>query len=148
MGIEMCPSADGAHHSVKQPVTHRVDCPIAPPEERYTDSMSAKIHTATTQEELQKIAAEAKGPVVLEFVADWCDACHEEQPKVAKLTERCPSATVVQVDVDKAPELADAWGVEAMPTLYVAGNAAELQPGKAREVANAREAAKVLKCKR
>lgn len=106
------------------------------------------IHQAKTAEEVEAIAKASPGPVVLDFVAKGCSGCRTDAPRVRELAAACASATVIKVDVDQASKLADAWGVKYMPTLFVAENAAQLQPGKAAEYKNAEEAMAALRCPR
>jgi thioredoxin 1 len=62
-------------------------------------------------------AALEKGPVLLEFSADWCTSCNEMKPILQELaTEYKGKATIMSVDIDKSPKLADYFGAgDAFP---------------------------------
>ena len=105
------------------------------------------VQVVTSEEELAKVAETTPGPIVLEFVADWCDSCKAEQPEIEKLAA-AGCVTVVQVDVDKAPALADKWKVEGMPTLFSAKTGSALTPESAKELSSAAAAFKKFKCSR
>ncbi len=70
-----------------------------------------------TQEELR--AELAKGDVLLDFFATWCGPCRMLGPVLEGLDakEDFP-VQIVKVDTDEAPELAGAFQVESIPTLF------------------------------
>lgn len=62
----------------------------------------------------------AEGPVLVEFTADWCEPCRRIAPVLAELAqEEAGRLKVVQLDVDRNPGAASAYGVLSMPTLMV-----------------------------
>lgn len=62
-----------------------------------------------------------ESPVVLvEFFATWCPHCQKMMPVVAQVKELLDGqAPVVQLDIDKNQEAANACGVENIPTFIV-----------------------------
>ena len=68
-----------------------------------------------------------RGPVaasaVLYFTAAWCGPCRQLKPAVAALAEELARGTrpveVWTVDVDAHGELADAYGVQQIPSFVV-----------------------------
>lgn len=79
--------------------------------------------TITSEEQFRAALSSAPGIVLVDFVAVDCAACEEEGPLLAELAS-CNGATVLKVDVDQLPELADALHVDGTPTLYL-GTSAE-----------------------
>ncbi len=61
-------------------------------------------------------------PVFLDFYADWCGPCRMVSPLVDEIAEECPQYMVGKINVDKEPELAQAFGVLSIPTLVVIKN--------------------------
>lgn len=58
--------------------------------------------------------------ILVEFFATWCPHCQRMMPIVAEVKELLEgSATVVQLDIDRNQEAADAAGVESVPTFIV-----------------------------
>lgn len=66
-------------------------------------------------------AGAAHRPIILDFWAEWCAAClrlkHEtlDHPDVARVLS---AVEVIYVDLDKYPELGEAYGVAAMPDVF------------------------------
>ncbi|MCC4767031.1 thioredoxin [Methanosarcina sp. DH1] len=57
-----------------------------------------------------------KGPVLLKLGAEWCEECQELNPVLAQVaTDYAGRATVVTVDIDKSPTLADYFGIYVIP---------------------------------
>lgn len=79
----------------------------------------------TTQQELDRIVADHPGKVLVDFHASWCGPCRLLAPELQALSATYPQQiTIVTVDVDEAPELAQHYEVEAIPHLLL------LTPGK------------------
>jgi len=61
-----------------------------------------------------------KGPVLLKIGAEWCGSCQKMKSTLNKLaTEYGGKATVMAVDVDQSPKLADYFGVSSIPDFSV-----------------------------
>lgn len=57
-----------------------------------------------------------KGPVFLKIGAEWCSPCQKMKPILKELaTEYGGKATIVFIDTDKSPKLADYFGVDSIP---------------------------------
>lgn len=73
----------------------------------------------STVEELNAALKAAPGKVLLDFLSKDCGSCEEEAPHLDKLAASCPGTTVIKVDVDQLPEIADALKADGTPTLYL-----------------------------
>ncbi len=57
-----------------------------------------------------------KGPVLLKLGAEWCEECQNLNPILAQVaTDYAGRATVMTVDIDKSPALADYFGIYVIP---------------------------------
>ncbi|KAJ1745205.1 thioredoxin trx1 [Coemansia sp. RSA 2167] len=61
--------------------------------------------------------------VVIDFSATWCGPCKLISPKFTKLSEEHPDVKFVKLDVDEMGEIAQVYGVAAMPTFKFLRNA-------------------------
>lgn len=59
----------------------------------------------------------AKGEVLVDFFATWCGPCNMLSPVVEQVAKEVPELTILKVDVDELPALAQRYGVASIPTL-------------------------------
>jgi len=84
-----------------------------------TTSAPGRLVTAGEATFARRVRA-ATVPVVVAFRAPHCDACRALLGSVARLAEQYAGRLVVlSVDVDRAPLVAEQYGVAAVPTLLV-----------------------------
>ena len=62
-------------------------------------------------------SAAASEPVLLDFHADWCGPCRQMRPAVEQLSRK--GYPIKSIDIDRAPELKEKYGVDAVPTFIV-----------------------------
>ncbi len=72
-----------------------------------------------TAEEFQKLLETSQTPILVDFFATWCGPCRMLAPVLEELADGRDDVTVVKVDVDEEPSLAQAFGVEVIPTLFL-----------------------------
>ncbi|HEY0678840.1 MAG TPA: thioredoxin [Chitinophagaceae bacterium] len=59
-------------------------------------------------------------PVVVDFYADWCAPCKLMAPVLHEVKEIVGErATVLKMDIDKNPQYAQTYGIQAVPTLII-----------------------------
>ena len=83
------------------------------------------INTAVTiinRDNFEEKVLKADKPVILDLWASWCGPCKMLAPVVEELSEAHPEVLVGKVNVDEEPELADRFGVTAIPMLVLVKN--------------------------
>ena len=61
--------------------------------------------------------------VFVDFFASWCGPCKMLAPEIEKLADAYKGkAAILKIDVDKEPNLAAAYGVQSIPSLFVFKN--------------------------
>lgn len=94
--------------------------------------MNAKeVTTATFEAEVLK----AEKPTIVDFRAEWCGPCNMLGPELDAIAQARGDLAVVQVDVDKSPDLAARFGIASIPAVLLfkggelAGRTVGFMPG-------------------
>lgn len=59
-------------------------------------------------------------PVVVDFFAEWCGPCKMMPPVLKQVKEKMgDTATILKMDIDKNPDYARKFSVQAVPTLII-----------------------------
>lgn len=70
-------------------------------------------------ENFDKEVLNSDKPVLIDFFAEWCGPCQMLMPVVEQIAEENPDIKVGKIDIDQCSELAERYGVSAIPTLVV-----------------------------
>ncbi len=85
-----------------------------------TGPAPSNLREVASEEEFTRALNEARGPVLVDFFATWCGPCKRMMPELHQVAARMnDSLTVIKVDVEKAPKLAERYGVRGVPALFV-----------------------------
>lgn len=79
---------------------------------------------SVTQATFSEKVLKSPEKVVVDFWAPWCGPCRYVAPEVEKLARRHPDITVLKLNVDEAPLIANSYGIMGIPTigLFAGGN--------------------------
>jgi putative thioredoxin len=84
--------------------------------------MARDVTEATFEDEV--IEASARGPVVVDFWAPWCGPCHALAPVLEGAVAEREGVTLVKLNVDESPVLADRYGIRGIPAVKAFRNGA------------------------
>ncbi len=86
-------------------------------------NVSPEAAHSITSEDFGRELLQSEQPTLVDFYADWCGPCRVMAPVVEELADDVKGqANVVKVNVDESPELANQYGVQAIPTFIVIRN--------------------------
>ncbi len=88
-------------------------------EEEKAREEAGKILEATA-ETFESLVLESPLPVIVDFWAEWCAPCKQMEPVLKDLARQyAGKIRFVKVNVDEHPQLAQAFGIQGIPTLIV-----------------------------
>ena len=74
------------------------------------------------EENFQKVlksAFEKKEPTILKFGSEYCEPCHALESELEELEEELKNITILMIDTDESPELAEEFDIFSLPTMII-----------------------------
>ncbi len=76
-----------------------------------------------TDQNFEAEVIKTKGPVLVDFWAEWCGPCRMQGPIVEALAKQyAGKAKVGKLEVDQNPAMAQKYGVMSIPTMMIFKN--------------------------
>lgn len=69
-----------------------------------------------------------KKPILVDFWAEWCAPCRIVAPELVKLHQELGDRlTIIKINVDEKPHIAQRYGISSIPTLVLFKSGVEVQ---------------------
>ena len=75
------------------------------------------MHVELTSENFNDEVLSCDKPVIVDFWAEWCGPCRMLSPIIEEIAAEREDIKVCKLNVDDEPELANSYGVSAIPTV-------------------------------
>lgn len=79
-----------------------------------------------SEEDFKSEVLENNKTVIVDFFATWCAPCQMLMPVLEEISNEIDDLDIVEIDVDKARNLAMSYDIEAVPTMIIFKNGSQI----------------------
>lgn len=98
---------------------------INPEVEKKEENETTRI-VEVTSESFDKEVLKSDKKVLVDFYATWCGPCRLLSPIIEEVSKERNDIEFVKIDVDEVEDIANEYGINAIPTLVVFENGEEI----------------------
>ena len=79
-----------------------------------------------SSEEFESEVLKKEKTVIVDFFATWCAPCQMLMPVLEEISNEMENIDIIEIDVDKARDLAINYEIEAVPTMVIFKNGVQI----------------------
>ena len=72
-----------------------------------------------SEAELDAQIGDAKGFILLEFLASWCRPCKVMMPTVSKIAEEIETMSIYRIDIEEMEDFSERFYIQGTPTFIL-----------------------------
>ncbi|GAV63493.1 Thioredoxin domain-containing protein [Cephalotus follicularis] len=96
------------------------------PESSSEPSRTMSFHSSARWQSHFNDAKQTSQLMVIDFAASWCGPCKMMEPAFRAMSHKFSDVQFVRIDVDELSDVAQEFGVQAMPTFVLVKNGKEV----------------------
>ncbi len=118
LGLSSCGGASKESAVSDQADSVAVAEPVAKSDDKVIDLTVADFKSKVADYSVNPMTYVGTEPCIVDFWATWCGPCVALSPVLHEIS-KTTGITIYKVDVDNAPAIAEAYGIQTIPALFL-----------------------------